>query len=369
MSGTFGPQWNSGKAWRACKRDDCSDSERASEARTVSTSNANVAPVRAYKAMLRPCYYSGLNLNDAARCSSFFFLSSIWKRKQLRANCGAHRRRNDGESTNPTNPAARRRRTQLWVAYGFQAPLASQLCRARLHAVIELVASGKSSTQNTNVGKKITTKQIKSLPVPEPPFWSCGRRHRCTQFQFMDSNEQANSMRSWLHWEISRRDIHSARSPFYFVAFNWVWMRACVSVVLCARTTCYCHSGCVRARARSGVCLQKLRSLQGNGKRRMWSQELEESAAVLVCVLLSLSLRCSHLTLHVEKLIMSWSRICVQRVRNETRRGDATWALSLASELCSSGMSEGERERAWVSVSVSGIGMDCMNALQLLTPF
>lgn len=67
-------------------------------------------------------------------------------------------------------------------------------------------------------------------------------------------------------------------------------MRACVSVVLCARTTCYCHCGCVRARARSGVCLQKLRSLQGNGKRRMWSQELEESAAVLVCVLLSLSL-------------------------------------------------------------------------------
>lgn len=69
-------------------------------------------------------------------------------------------------------------------------------------------------------------------------FSTCGRRHRCTQFQFMDSNEQAFSVRSRQLWEISRRDIHStARSPFHFVAFKWVWIaRVCV---------CECIS-CVR---------------------------------------------------------------------------------------------------------------------------
>lgn len=126
MSGTFGPQWNSGKAWRACKRDDCSDSERASEARTVSTSNANVAPVRAYKAMLRPCYYSGLNLNDAARCSSFFFplfhLEAQAIARELRRASTAERRRIN-KPDEPSGPATTHSTlSRIWISSAISQP-------------------------------------------------------------------------------------------------------------------------------------------------------------------------------------------------------------------------------------------------------
>lgn len=82
----------------------------------------------ACEAMLRACYYSGLNLNDAACCSSLFFSFSFGSASELRANWidGAWslwaQSRTQLQLQFQRCPSPGRHSTLS--AYGFQAPLA-----------------------------------------------------------------------------------------------------------------------------------------------------------------------------------------------------------------------------------------------------
>lgn len=120
----------------------------------------------ACEAMLRACYYSGLNLNDAACCSSLFFSFSFGSASELRANWidGAWslwaQSRTQLQLQFQRCPSPGRHSTLS--AYGFQAPLACCL-HTHIHSgslVIEHLI--RRTTQHTYKTPP---------PIPKPRFF------------------------------------------------------------------------------------------------------------------------------------------------------------------------------------------------------